>query len=810
MRKYISIIFALAVVATACEKRFELDLPLAVSTHTVNLKSAAGSTHVLVYSTGRWTAKFTEEVEWASLNKQEGEGNNDFVFTYSENYSIARKVGVILTTDEKCDTINFIQAGAITEPQLSFKTSSIPLTASASDVAVAVTTNLLYSIDKVESEVSFEDSLTVDPWLTDVAVTAKQLTFKVKANTAGEIRTGYINIKVTDVSGKYTDFKTKLTVVQTMEEPKLVLSESSSVIKGNAAECLVPASENNIWPYADKITYTLTGVPEDDPWISKMTLTQDGLSFKVTDNESGVARSGKITLAYTDASGKAITADYSVSQKVYPTIVSFEDIRALPVGVNKLTDKLLNGYVVSDYTSKNICQSPQTGQFKFDFTENGKTAYVESKDGKYGFCLKFDTEDAFQAARYSEVKIALDSIFIVKNESPEFYTLRGFTAESVVEVKTVSEFNIPVKTRKPNEITDTDIFTLVSVPNLEILSKDGCFTNCTDGYSYKCPANPYSGATSPRWDVAPLMMSDMEGNTISMLTNGSVTWRRGLVKAQYDLKWGSVVPQGSGTFKGVVVAEDLVRYNMESVGKYQLRAMTKEDIALDKPAFSKTIVEWNWNDRVTDIIPEIGEGTLSGCGTTAAASDFNNCFNGSSGDGGNGGSTSNQKGLATNAALKLSNSWWDFTNDVGKSIDVSFSTKGVSGSNMIFGIVWGHGAMGDTTLDSPAHWNLLYSVDDGATFTKVEGNLVKNRSIVWWTTTSQDATPGFQEYIRRLPSECFGKDKVIVRLQVADKVTDKAPGTSASTWQTNLGIEKGTLTNKTTELRVGTITVRYN
>lgn len=80
--------------------------------------------------------------------------------------------------------------------------------------------------------------------------------------------------------------------------------------------------------------------------------------------------------------------------------------------------------------------------------------------------------------------------------------------------------------------------------------------------------------------------------------------------------------------------------------------------------------------------------------------------------------------------------------------------------------------------------------------------------------TSQDSTPGYTEHLRRLPADCFGKEKVVLRLQVADKVTDIAPSSSASTYPTNLGIEKGTLTPEITaancQVRIGTLTIRYN
>lgn len=41
--------------------------------------------------------------------------------------------------------------------------------------------------------------------------------------------------------------------------------------------------------------------------------------------------------------------------------------------------------------------------------------------------------------------------------------------------------------------------------------------------------------------------------------------------------------------------------------------------------------------------------------------------------------------------------------------------------------------MSNTTLSGPAHWNLLYSVDGGATFQAVpDSPIIKKRSITWW------------------------------------------------------------------------------
>lgn len=87
----------------------------------------------------------------------------------------------------------------------------------------------------------------------------------------------------------------------------------------------------------------------------------------------------------------------------------------------------------------------------------------------------------------------------------------------------------------------------------------------------------------------------------------------------------SVVAQGSGTFRGIVVADDVAPVRFGDLGRYQLRAMTQGEIALTEEPFSKTIVEWNWNDRQNDLTPEIGEGEIDKYDATQAGSpDFNN------------------------------------------------------------------------------------------------------------------------------------------------------------------------------------------
>ena len=82
------------------------------------------------------------------------------------------------------------------------------------------------------------------------------------------------------------------------------------------------------------------------------------------------------------------------------------------------------------------------------------------------------------------MRLSLDGAILEKKAVPECYTITGLTAANILDTSTPDEFKIPVKTKRIAELTDDDIFTLVSVTNLEIMCKDGAYTNCTDGYSF--------------------------------------------------------------------------------------------------------------------------------------------------------------------------------------------------------------------------------------------------------------------------------------------------------------------------------------
>ena len=67
---------------TGCEMDSDMDLPLNVDSNKYTLTSDAGSTQVRIYSTGEWSVRLSEDVEWASINRLNGSGNTPVLFKY--------------------------------------------------------------------------------------------------------------------------------------------------------------------------------------------------------------------------------------------------------------------------------------------------------------------------------------------------------------------------------------------------------------------------------------------------------------------------------------------------------------------------------------------------------------------------------------------------------------------------------------------------------------------------------------------------------------------------------------------------------
>lgn len=325
--KKISLIIIVPVVIAAlqgCDKPFELDLPLSVSQRHISLTKDAGSTHILVYSDDRWTASLCPAVSWASLNKLSGEGNSDLVFSYSANYGIARRVGVLLSKGDLRDTVFLTQAGPVTLASYKFYKSSLDFSRAAGTLSVGVTSNLYYSTDALRVTASYtaEDGtvtdvpLTGEPagegsWILSARPMYDRLEFSVAENATSMERTAKLTVTIDDPSGR--PLKSILNVTQTVSKPFFVLSAVSGTYDSSSQEIVVTSALNNIYPYTGNTTITLSEGSET--WVGNVRLTEEGLAFRLSENTTGTMRSAKITVNFLAGSGETAKASFTIVQK---------------------------------------------------------------------------------------------------------------------------------------------------------------------------------------------------------------------------------------------------------------------------------------------------------------------------------------------------------------------------------------------------------------------------------------------------------------------------------------------------------------
>lgn len=318
--KRISVIFAALALAASCDKPFEMDLPLSVAQRNISLTKDAGSTHLLVYSDGEWTASFSEPVEWASLNKVSGYGNSDLVFTYSANYGIARRVGIVLSKGELRDTVLMTQAGPVTLASYKLSDSSVELPQTPGVVSVGVSSNLYYSTDALTVTAIYtgidgaKDTVLVgstpaedDHWIIAADPQYDRFEFEVDYNLWGKNREVDLVIGINDPTGR--PLRSILKVTQSTAKPVFTLSSVSGTYDAAAQTVVVPAAKNNIWPYTSN-----TFIESNSEWVKNAVLTSEGLKFTLEENLTGIPRSARLTVNFISDMGDSIKASFSIRQ----------------------------------------------------------------------------------------------------------------------------------------------------------------------------------------------------------------------------------------------------------------------------------------------------------------------------------------------------------------------------------------------------------------------------------------------------------------------------------------------------------------
>jgi len=501
-------------------------------------------------------------------------------------------------------------------------------------------------------------------------------------------------------------------------------------------------------------------------WISGLDIQGTNLVFTLGQNNSTTSRQAVIRLSYLDATGATAKDSLIVTQNPkggYENAVlkDFAYVKNLPAGV-VTEDIYIEGVIISDKGNPNMGQNANSAANKHvvDKTENSITSYIQSLDGSTGLRIRSKTGGDNIYGRNEVVKLWLKGVTIKKENNPSRVTLDQVPSINVIS-KVAAATPVAPREVYMKDLTDNDTYTYVKLKDVEVSIPDGSFFNINEGYNL-------------RTDEYPLSIRDINGDSMYMLTNVDVPYRRD----------GNHVPEGSGTISGILVHEELARYG-GNISKFGIRHITRDDINLKADradGFSNVLVEWSRfkTENATGptltqnpLTPDIGTGTFtqslqsSPLDFTAngiyAGPDYNGLLI----------EATTVKGVVANGAW-ASKKWWDNTKNTGASWNVTVSTAGISkpvsmqievasdiGGPTNFVAEW------STTGTDAGPWNLLseYTCQD----------------VVNYTSTLLTQVPGFKALNFQFPASALGLNNLYIRLRVKNKTTGTASAPTGGT-----------------------------
>ena len=315
--KKITIILALATMLAGCNQDIPYDTPLSLSGEKNVLSAAGGSTPVIVYTEGSWTASLSDECTWASIDRTTGEGTGQFVFSFEENVSFSRKTTITVTSGTQKKIIQMIQKPA-GDTEISF-IQNMWNVARCSGKAHLPFSNRIPEMEICNIKASATTSDGGD-WIGDISIFADELMFDIQANNSGKTRTAVITAIYTDVMG--TEVIAEAALTQTMENGKVIFGKltDSEDAEINRKEIAAEAAnltldfETNLSLFIPQMLQS-TGKGAEWYEISYSNRHESKFNLNISENRSPSSRQGRITVSHIDNEGNREDFHYIIHQK---------------------------------------------------------------------------------------------------------------------------------------------------------------------------------------------------------------------------------------------------------------------------------------------------------------------------------------------------------------------------------------------------------------------------------------------------------------------------------------------------------------
>lgn len=585
--------------------------------------------------------------------------------------------------------------------------------------------------------------------------------------------------------------------------PHLLCESPYKAVKGSSESETAYEIETNI-PEAD-ISCTVV-YPDTEEWVHSVALRDGALSATAGANAGPHSRKAHIILSYLDGwnveHSQTLYLTQASSADSFGTPVSFQELRAIagaePIAPD--SDLTLKGIVVSDYRSPNMEANPvlsldEAGDFSntnvststresimqvVDTTASARTAYLESPDGAYGIRLVYDKADDNVLSFGTALTLSLEGTTLMKESQPERYTLYGVRASSMIESE--PGHNVPLKEKTIAALADQDLYTFVTLVNVEFPVKEGSFTDIRENHALWSEVNDKSvSATDTKryfyMDGYAATLMDQEGKMICAPVNMLCRWR----------KPEDGIPQGAGKAKGVLVHNEMPRYG--DAGKYQLRVLDQTGFEdLTEASGWQTIAGWDLGKTSASY----GSGNITCTKEGAVMADEHSYKSRVAATKRTCGISDVFRSLRVNSPIS---GWYQWNEDGSvknyNGLCMNISTQGIEGSQLsvAFRFYAGRSGTASTFQAFPAHWCVDYSLDGGESWENAANAInsgkpyVHLRSIATYTLqygsykipTPTRAGLGASEHIFTLPAQVLGKDQLLIRIRPYDTVLSGIP-----------------------------------
>jgi hypothetical protein len=134
---------------------------------------------------------------------------------------------------------------------------------------------------------------------------------------------------------------------------------------------------------------------------------------------------------------------------------------------------VLNGIVINDHSGMNGAENRLVSAEALDLNYAERILYVQNAEGTHGIKLIFKEKCTDVIARYDRISVDLKGLTLKKESNPDRYTVSGIPLSAIVGTM-ASDPPLP-RTVKLEDLSDSDVFTLVTVEDVEIPVRKGSF-----------------------------------------------------------------------------------------------------------------------------------------------------------------------------------------------------------------------------------------------------------------------------------------------------------------------------------------------